>query len=129
MNALVAISIATIVVVVNPLGVSWADIFGRIFGGSTILLIFLSFVVIFALMFSAARHETTKEGAPKTGWITIIIAIILAAVAISISGVIPVLTPPGLDVSGISEDYMPYIILGVFIALIIGIVFLFTKGD
>jgi len=127
-NILFALIVAIILVFVNPLSIPWVTIFGQIFAGATIIIILLAFLVFIAIMLGAARQERTVQGLPKTGILGFVIAIILALIILSVSGVIPSFFPEtmgNLDLSQIT----PFMLIFVIIFVIIGIFYLFSKAE
>lgn len=124
-NGIISATIAAIVVFINPFGINWAIIFGYWFSSAVILLIFLAFLAIFALMISTGRLERTPQGIPKVGWLSFIIGVTLAAIALSVSGVLPVIFPETLRID--VPEYTPLILLIVVIVIFIGLGYLFTR--
>jgi hypothetical protein len=122
LNALVSLAIASIVVFVNPLGIDWAFGFANLFSGATVIAIFLAFVVIFALMFGAA------SGRSHNSVIVLIVALSLAFIGIAVSGIVPQLFPD-FNIQFDISQYSVYIILGIFLAIIILILRMFTKPE
>ena len=126
LNAVVSLAISAMVVFVNPLGINWATGFAQLFSGTTVIAIFLAFVVIFALMFGGAA------GRRPGNIFVLIIAIVLAFIGLGISGIVPQLLP-GIEqgqFAGIElSKYSGYIVLAIFFGIIVMILRMFTKVE
>jgi hypothetical protein len=114
LNAFLSAIIALLIVGVNPFGITWLAFFTNIFSGGIFLIIGVTFAVLFAIMIGAATGR-------KTGWITLLICVILAGVALNFSGIgqnlIPNFGGQGFDIS----QFTPYILVASIFAVLYGI--------
>jgi hypothetical protein len=115
LNTIFSLAVAAIVVFINPFGISWAVVLGKMLSTGSMLMIALGFLIIFVLMISVARMESS------VGKLTLIISTALVLYMLSVSGLLLNFgfeMPQETDVYSLSA-------LVILLGVIIGIAYLF----